>query len=155
MTCTRKSHHVHIADHVNLGSKVIPPGKQQKLGICWFPSEASPPPTPPKKDRHEWSTGSMMFNIVFWANVVILKRHGWCPFGFPANQRPKGGYPQKETHKRSNGDLKLKGPLYTLTKVDSKKWAGCSLSCSVTLEKREPFLGKTIFSGAATKKKEK
>ena len=30
-----------------------------------------------------------------------------------------------------------------------------SLSCSVTLEKKEPFLGKTIFSGAATQKKGK
>ena len=27
------------------------------------------------------------------------------------------------------------------------------LSCSVTLETREPFLGKAIFSGAATRKK--
>ena len=29
-----------------------------------------------------------------------------------------------------------------------------TLSCSVTLEKREPFFGKTVFSGAATKKGE-
>ena len=29
------------------------------------------------------------------------------------------------------------------------------LSCSVTLENREPFLGKIVFSGAATKKKGK
>ena len=32
---------------------------------------------------------------------------------------------------------------------------GMVLSCSVTLEKREPFFGKTIFSGAATKKRNK
>ena len=39
-------------------------------------------------------------------------------------------------------------PVWNLVMLHS------SYSCSVTLEKREPFLGKTIFSGAATKKKE-
>ena len=34
-------------------------------------------------------------------------------------------------------------------------WPNIQLSCSVTLEKREPFFGKTFFSGAATHQKKK
>ena len=43
---------------------------------------------------------------------------------------------------------KSKPPTRGYLKTDASK-----LSCSVTLEKSEPFLGKTIFSGAATKKR--
>ena len=43
---------------------------------------------------------------------------------------------------------KPKGPTKSTSKLTNQH-----LSCSVTLEKREPCLGKTVFSGAATKKK--
>ena len=43
-----------------------------------------------------------------------------------------------------------RNPPYRLLKIRSQ--SKLRLSCSVTLGKKEPFLGKTIFSGAATKK---
>ena len=100
-------------------------------------------PTLPPSSSHSRATSS----TAAFAGRKILTEGSWGP------GRSFGGMPRAFLPGDSNRKPKPIEGLFLQTGLRPSKPHKNSrhcLSCSVTREKREPFLGKTIFSGAAT-----